>query len=124
MKITITTLILFLSPVFSKKKAAPVAPAALAYLVGKSNQQADLNSVMDAAGVSRLSCVPGYLGLDCAIRDSATMSKLSCYLKGKPGYKTGGLSINNDLENKGIACPKSADAPGDAPAATSATVAA
>ncbi|PVU93318.1 hypothetical protein BB560_006002 [Smittium megazygosporum] len=62
---------------------------------------------MDAAGVKRFKCVAGYLGLDCKIPDSATLYKISCYLKGKPGYYKGGVSVNNDLDNKGISCKES-----------------
>ncbi|PVV03169.1 hypothetical protein BB560_002364 [Smittium megazygosporum] len=112
MKITTTTLILFLSPVFSQKNKAPVVVTEHAdYLVGKPNQQADLDSVMKAAGVKRLKCNPGYMGIDCTIPDSATMTKLSCYLKGKPGFSKGGVCINKDLENTGLYCPGSNIAP-------------
>ncbi|PVU84672.1 hypothetical protein BB560_007291 [Smittium megazygosporum] len=89
MKTTITALILFLSPVFS----------AVGVLSGKSNQLADLNSVMDAAGVKRFPCSPGYIGLDCGIPDNLTLNTLSCYLKGKPGKSAGAVFIYNDPTN-------------------------
>ncbi|PVU92421.1 hypothetical protein BB560_006060 [Smittium megazygosporum] len=109
MKITITTLILFLSPVFSQ----------YGMLVGKKTQKAALNKLMDTVGVARFNCVPGYLGLDCAIPSSESASKLSCYLKGKPGRSKGGLFINNDYENTvtsaAYTTPVAAVAPTDAP---------
>ncbi|PVU85759.1 hypothetical protein BB560_006916 [Smittium megazygosporum] len=105
MKITITTLILFLSPVFCQ----------YGYLSGKPNQQADLNSVMDSAGVNRFPCSPGYIGIDCGIPSSATLTKLSCYLKGKPGKSAGAVFIYNDPENSGASCPGGAVAPAAAP---------
>ncbi|PVU86502.1 hypothetical protein BB560_006699 [Smittium megazygosporum] len=94
MKITITTLILFLYPVFSQ----------YGMLSGRIGQKAILNSAMDAAGVSRLTCKVGYIGLDCIIPDSATQYKLSCYLKGKPGRSGRGAFIDSDQENTGRFC--------------------
>ncbi|PVV03500.1 hypothetical protein BB560_002021 [Smittium megazygosporum] len=95
MKITISTLILFLSPVFSASEI----------LSSKSNKKDDLNKVMDAVGVKRFKCSPGYIGFDCPIPNDQTLNKLSCYLQGKPGYSKGGVFIANDLENTGLSCP-------------------
>ncbi|PVU84618.1 hypothetical protein BB560_007302 [Smittium megazygosporum] len=79
MKITIITLILFLYPVFSK----------YGMLSGRLGQKAILESAMDAAGVGRLTCKVGYIGLDCIIPDSETRR---------------GAFIDNDQENTGLFC--------------------
>ncbi|PVU93319.1 hypothetical protein BB560_006003, partial [Smittium megazygosporum] len=52
------------------------------FLSSKSKSKVGLNSVMDAAGVSRFKCSPGYIGFDCLIPIDKTLSKLLCYLKG------------------------------------------
>ncbi|PVU85403.1 hypothetical protein BB560_007029 [Smittium megazygosporum] len=109
MKITITALILFLSPVFSKSDLGPIIVKA--NLSGRGNQYSDINKVKQDAGVGSLGCLYGYLDIDCPIYDDATVTALSCYLKGKPGKSKGGIFMSNDLENTGASCPGSNVAP-------------
>ncbi|PVV01434.1 hypothetical protein BB560_004146 [Smittium megazygosporum] len=111
MKTTITALILFISPVFSQNDI----------LSGKSSQRAALNNAMDAAGIGRFKCVSGYLGLDCLITGDVNISKLSCYLKGKPGKSQGGIFMSSDQENKGYKCYTTTVAPTKPTASTAYT---
>ncbi|PVU86397.1 hypothetical protein BB561_006716 [Smittium simulii] len=69
------------------------------YLSGKANQLGQLNAALSAAGLRGIRCMPGYIGLDCPINDVASASKMSCFLKGKPGKNQGAVFMYEDPNN-------------------------
>ncbi|PVU86563.1 hypothetical protein BB561_006661 [Smittium simulii] len=73
-------------------------------LSGKPNQRSELMDTLKNAGLTGITCNPGYIGLDCVINDPASISKLSCYLKGKPSKSQGAVFIYEDNQNTGKFC--------------------
>ncbi|PVU86964.1 hypothetical protein BB561_006498 [Smittium simulii] len=68
---------------------------------GRPNQQPELLSAMQQAGVVGIKCWPGYIGVDCVLNNADDVAKLSCFLKGKPGKSGQGVFLLNDNQNTG-----------------------
>ncbi|PVU88526.1 hypothetical protein BB561_004534 [Smittium simulii] len=73
-------------------------------LSGRPNQLAELEATLKDAGLVGIKCRPGYIGLDCDVYDKALISKLSCYLRGKPGKHQGKVFMWQDDNNTGKWC--------------------
>ncbi|PVU97837.1 hypothetical protein BB561_000308, partial [Smittium simulii] len=71
-------------------------------LVGRSTDVENIKSAMREIGVSNPICGEGYLGYNCYIYGKENVAKMSCFLKGKPGVNSRGITLYNDPENTGL----------------------
>ncbi|PVU91522.1 hypothetical protein BB561_004361 [Smittium simulii] len=94
-----------------KTSLSATAIAAVFLSLAQPNQQPELLSAMQQAGVVGIKCWPGYIGVDCVLNNVDDVAKLSCFLKGKPGKSGQGVFLLNDNQNTGKFSPAANVAP-------------